>query len=81
MEVPLDGWYELRVYDGDTRDPIVERAIRIQTWLTAHVVPENPATAALLAVVVLTAVGLGAVMITRARTARHTGEDAAVENA
>ncbi|MBI4936380.1 MAG: cytochrome c biogenesis protein CcdA [Actinobacteria bacterium] len=75
------GWYELRVYNGDTRDPIVERAIRIQTWLTDHVVPENPATAALLAVVVLTVVGLGAVMITRARTARHTGEDAAVENA
>ena len=61
------GWYEIRVFNGDTDDPIVDRAIRIQTWLTNHVVPDNPASTALAAVVILGAVASVAALRRRRR--------------
>lgn len=63
------GWYELRVFDGGSADdPIVQRAIRIQNWLTQHVVPDNPASTALLIAAVLAAVALVAAGRRRLRT-------------
>ncbi|CAN5752774.1 cytochrome c biogenesis CcdA family protein [soil metagenome] len=50
------GWYELRVFDGDTGDPLVDRAIRLQTWLQNAIVPDNPASFAIAATVALAAV-------------------------
>jgi len=49
------GWYEIRVLDGATGDPIVDRAIRIQTWLQNTIVPDDPWTFALVAIGALTA--------------------------
>lgn len=43
------GWYEIRVLDGATSDPIVDRAIRIQTWLQNAIVPDDPWRFALVA--------------------------------
>lgn len=43
------GWYEVRVLDGATSDPIVDRAIRIQTWLQNTIVPDDPWRFALIA--------------------------------
>lgn len=43
------GWYEIRVLAGATDDPIVDRAIRIQTWLQNTIVPDEPWTFALIA--------------------------------
>ena len=61
------GWYEIRVFNGDTEDPIVDRAIRIQSWLTNHIVPDNPASTALAAVVILGAVASVAALRRRRR--------------
>jgi hypothetical protein len=36
------GWYEIRVLDGATDDPIVDRAIELQTWLQNRIVPDDP---------------------------------------
>lgn len=42
LYVAYYGWYEVRVLRGDTDDPIVDRAVRIQSWLTNAVVPDDP---------------------------------------
>jgi hypothetical protein len=49
------GWYEIRVFDGDTDDPIVDRAIDLQGWLQRTIVPDHPRAFAIGAVVVLAA--------------------------
>jgi cytochrome c-type biogenesis protein len=64
------GWYEIRVFDGDTDDPIVERAIRIQTWLQNKIVPDNPGRVGLVAAVLLATAG------TVALVRRHTSTPA-----
>jgi len=65
LYVAYYGWYEIRVLNGDTEDPIVDRAIRIQSWLTNRIVPDNPASTALTAVVILGAVAAAAAVIRR----------------
>lgn len=61
------GWYEIRVFNGDLDDPIVDRGIRIQSWLTNTVVPDDPTRAALVAVIVLGAVALITTVMRRRR--------------
>jgi cytochrome c biogenesis protein CcdA len=55
------GWYEIRVFRGDTDDPVVDRAIAIQAWLQSRVVPDNPTRVAALAVATLAVVTTGAI--------------------
>jgi hypothetical protein len=55
------GWYEIRVLDGVTSDPIVDRAIRIQTWLQNTIVPDDPWRFAAIAGAVLA----GTVLVSR----------------
>ncbi|MBI4884637.1 MAG: cytochrome c biogenesis protein CcdA [Actinobacteria bacterium] len=62
------GWYEIRVLNGNTDDPIIDRAIRIQSWLTNHIIPDDPAQTALIAVVVLTAAAVAAAVFRRRTT-------------
>lgn len=65
------GWYEVRIFDGgDTEDPIIDRAVAIQSWLTNAVVPDNPGRVALTALVVIAAGGGGWAMIRRRRAHR-----------
>jgi cytochrome c-type biogenesis protein len=45
------GWYEIRVLNGQTKDPIIDRAIDIQQWLQNKVVPDNPTSFAIAAIV------------------------------
>lgn len=59
------GWYEIRVFNGDTDDPIIDRIRPIQTWLTNAVVPDDPGRVALLAIGIGTAV---ATIVRRRRT-------------
>ncbi|MEX2627521.1 MAG: cytochrome c biogenesis CcdA family protein [Ilumatobacteraceae bacterium] len=68
------GWYEIRVFRGDTGDPIVERASRIQTWLVNLIVPDEPARF-VLGVVALTIVAAAVVAVLR----RRSGGDATTE--
>ncbi len=63
------GWYEIRVLDGATADPIVDRATRIQAWLQNAVVPDDPTNFALIAGIVLAAVTAGAWLARRRRDA------------
>ncbi|MGE0139498.1 MAG: cytochrome c biogenesis CcdA family protein [Ilumatobacteraceae bacterium] len=68
------GWYEIRVLDGATSDPIVDRAIRIQTWLQNTVVPDDPWRFALIAGGILT----GTVLVSR--LIRHRSKRAAAHD-
>jgi len=61
------GWYEIRVLDGAIGDPIVDRAIRIQTWLQNTIVPDDPWTFVLIATGALTATILTARLVRRRR--------------
>jgi cytochrome c biogenesis protein CcdA len=63
------GWYELRVFAGDTDDPIVERARRIQGWLQDTLVPDEPARLVVVLGGVLALVGVGILLRRRFRTA------------
>ena len=47
------GWYEIRVLNGQTKDPIIDQAIEIQQWLQNKVVPDNPTSLAIGAIVLL----------------------------
>jgi cytochrome c-type biogenesis protein len=52
------GWFELRTFaGGDGRDPVIDRALALQSWLQRAVVPQRPVVVAvvlgLLLVVVL----------------------------
>ena len=69
MYVAYYGWYEVRVFRGDTKDPIVERAIEIQTWLTNTIVPDRPEQVAIIALFVLVIIG-AATLIYRRKSAR-----------
>ena len=61
------GWYEIRVLDGATGDPIIDRAIELQTWLQNTVVPDDPTSFVIRAVVALAAVVIAANGIRRRR--------------
>jgi cytochrome c biogenesis protein CcdA len=63
------GWYEIRVFNGDTDDPIIDRAITIQSWMTNTVVPDDPGRVGLLA---LAAVAVGTATTTIVRRRRTT---------
>jgi cytochrome c biogenesis protein CcdA len=67
------GWYETRVFDGDTEDPIVDRAIEVQGWLQRTIVPDHPRAFAIGAVTVLAATATTARRL-RSRQARHAAE-------
>ncbi|CAB4580529.1 MAG: cytochrome c biogenesis CcdA family protein [Actinomycetes bacterium] len=60
------GWYEIRVFNGDTDDPIIDRIRPVQTWLTNAVVPDDPGRVALLALVAI-AIGTAATTVVRRR--------------
>ena len=66
------GWYEIRVLNGATGDPIVDAAVELQTWLQNRIVPDDPIAFVTAAVVVLVVVALGATVLRRRRT-RRTG--------
>jgi cytochrome c biogenesis protein CcdA len=64
------GWFEIRTLNGGNgEDPIVDRAIQLQTWLQNAVVPDEPVTAALVIGAVL-AVVAGSVALRRRRRTR-----------
>ncbi len=62
------GWYEIRVFNGNTEDPIIDRIRPVQTWLTNAVVPDDPDRVALLALAAI-AIGTAATTIVRRRRA------------
>jgi cytochrome c biogenesis protein CcdA len=71
------GWFEVRTLDGgDGRDPIIDRALDLQLWLQDAVVPDDPATAALLVAAALALVG-GAVALVRHRRSAMAASRAA----
>jgi cytochrome c-type biogenesis protein len=74
------GWYEIRVFRGDTEDPIIDRAVALQAWLQNRIVPDDPARVAVLAVTVLVAVGLAAAWRRRRAGTRPPAEAAAPED-
>jgi ABC-type nickel/cobalt efflux system permease component RcnA len=67
------GWYETRVFNGDTDDPIVDRATQLQGWLQRAVVPDHPRAFAVGAATTLAA-GATAARWLRSRRARHAAE-------
>jgi cytochrome c-type biogenesis protein len=63
------GWYEIRVLDGATGDPIVDRATRLQVWLQNTIVTDDPWTFAVVAIGALAAAVLAGRALRR-RTGR-----------
>lgn len=70
LYVAYYGWFKVRVFNGGTDDPIVSRAIKIQAWLQNHIVSDNPARTAVLAVLVAVAGVAG--LMRRRRSGRIT---------
>ncbi len=68
------GWYEIRVLDGATSDPIVDRAIELQTWLQNRIVPDDPVSFTIGAVTVLVALTAGVTIARRIVRARREPE-------
>jgi cytochrome c biogenesis protein CcdA len=75
LYVAYYGWYEVRVLAGDTDDPIIERARRIQGWLQNTLVPDDPASVAIVLGAVLVVIGVG-VAVRRRRQRSHGEPDA-----
>jgi cytochrome c-type biogenesis protein len=78
------GWYEIRVLDGATDDPIVDRAIELQTWLQNRIVPDDPVsftTGAVIGLATLTAGVMIARRILRARQPAEPHRDLLLEGA
>jgi cytochrome c-type biogenesis protein len=51
------GWFEIRTLSGgDGSDPIVDRAVELQSWLQRTLVPDDPVSALIAIVVVLVTV-------------------------
>jgi cytochrome c-type biogenesis protein len=61
------GWYEIRVLNGQTKDPIIDQAIEIQQWLQNKVVPDNPTSFAIGAIVLLGTLAAVATITKRVR--------------
>jgi cytochrome c-type biogenesis protein len=67
------GWYEVRVFRGDSaEDPVVSRALEVQTWLQARIVPEDPVAALAWAALALAVVAGFAWFAERRRDRRRT---------
>lgn len=66
------GWYEIRVLNGSTSDPIVDRAIDLQSWLQNRIVPDDPLAFTIRAVIALTVLAVGVALVRRFRAA-HVG--------
>ena len=65
------GWYEIRLFrGGGSDDPVISRAVRLQSWLTNLVVTEDPARTAGVAAAVLALVAGAAVVRRRALPGR-----------
>jgi cytochrome c biogenesis protein CcdA len=62
------GWYEIRVLAGADGDPIIDRAIELQTRLQNTVVPDDPTSFVIRAVIILALVAIAAGAIRRRRT-------------
>ncbi len=69
------GWYEIRVLDGATGDPIIDRAIDLQTWLQNLVVPDDPTAFTIRAVIALAALSGGIALVRRVKRSRGDGAD------
>ncbi|CAN5432778.1 cytochrome c biogenesis CcdA family protein [soil metagenome] len=74
------GWYEIRVLNGATDDPIVDAAVELQTWLQNRIVPDDPIAFVTAAVVVLAVVALAAT-VSRRRQTRRSGLGEVAETA
>jgi cytochrome c biogenesis protein CcdA len=69
------GWFEVRVLaGGDAGDPVVERAVELQSWLQRTLVPEDPVRGLLIASSVLVVVAVTATWRRAARRARLVGD-------
>jgi hypothetical protein len=55
------------VLNGQTEDPIIDRAIEIQQWLQNKVVPDNPTSFAIGAIVLLGILAAASTVIKRVR--------------
>jgi hypothetical protein len=78
------GWYEIRVLNGATGDPIVDRAIELQTWLQNTVVPDDPVAFTIGAGIVLATLTAGIAIarrIMRAGREPDTHHDLLLEGA
>jgi cytochrome c-type biogenesis protein len=64
LYVAYYGWYEIRVQRGIVDDPVIGRAVRIQSWLQNLVITDNPARLALTLAAVLGA-ALAATVVRR----------------
>ena len=64
------GWYEIRVLNGATRDPIIDRGIELQRWLQNTVVPDDPTSFTIRAVIVLALLAVGTTLVRRFRGAQ-----------
>jgi hypothetical protein len=64
------GWYEIRVLNGATGDPIIDRGIEIQRWLQNTVVPDDPMSFTIQAVIVLALLAAGTSFVRRLRDAQ-----------
>ncbi len=65
------GWYEIRVLNGATGDPIIDRAIDLQTWLQNRIVPDNPTSFTIGAIIVLATLTGGITIGRRIARSRH----------
>jgi len=65
------GWYEIRVLNGATKDPIIDRAIDLQTWLQNRIVPDDPTSFTIGAVIVLGTLTAGTTIARRVTRSRH----------
>jgi cytochrome c-type biogenesis protein len=63
------GWYEIRVLGGTTGDPIVDRASAVQSWVQRMIVPSDPSSFLVAALVVIGGVGVVAAVGSRRRAA------------
>lgn len=69
------GWYEIRVLNGQTKDPIIDRAIEFQQWLQNKVVPDNPTSFAIGAIVVIGLLMAGTSLSKRIRRTTQPDSD------
>jgi cytochrome c-type biogenesis protein len=68
------GWYEIRVLGGATDDPIVDRAIGLQTWLQSRIVPDDPVAFTTGTLIVLVTLTAGTAIARRMMRARGADE-------
>lgn len=70
------GWFEVRTLNGGNgKDPVVDRALRIQTWLQTHVVPDNPTPVVVVLVAAVALVTLAQIVRRRMvdKASQHQG--------